>query len=182
MPRWVALLRAINVGGHVVKMDALRAHFADMGFTNVETFIASGNVVFDTAARSASTLERRIEAHLEEALGYPVATFLRTPPELAAAAAYEPFERGLITADGALSVTFLKSPLDAAATAMVMALRTPNDELHVHGREVWWWRRKKGGESLVPLPKLERAFGGPSTTRNVTTVRKLAEKYAAGSS
>ena len=182
MPRYVALLRAINVGGHVVKMDALRAHFADMGFTKVETFIASGNVIFDTTARSAGALEHRIEAHLEETLGYPVATFLRTPAELAAAADHRAFDPALITAEGALSVTFLKAPLDAAAIAKVMALRTANDELHAHGREVYWWRRTKGGESLVPLPKLERAFGGPSTTRNVTTVRKLAAKYAAGPS
>jgi uncharacterized protein (DUF1697 family) len=49
MPRYIALLRAINVGGHLVKMDALRRHFEELGFDPVETFIASGNVMFEAA-------------------------------------------------------------------------------------------------------------------------------------
>jgi uncharacterized protein (DUF1697 family) len=72
MPRYVAFLRAINVGGHIVKMDALRRHFASLGFDDVETFIASGNVIFQSRSTAAAALERRIEACLEERLGYEV--------------------------------------------------------------------------------------------------------------
>ncbi|NTU66209.1 MAG: DUF1697 domain-containing protein, partial [Chloroflexi bacterium] len=64
MLRYVAFLRAINVGGHTVKMDALRRHFAALGFAGVEKFIASGNVVFDTTARNTHALEKKIEQHL----------------------------------------------------------------------------------------------------------------------
>ena len=66
MPRYVAFLRAVNVGGRIVKMDALRGHFAAAGFANVETFIASGNVIFDTRAKAGPALEAKIEAALEE--------------------------------------------------------------------------------------------------------------------
>ncbi len=69
MPRYVAFLRAINVGGHTVKMDYLRMLFEALGFSNVETFIASGNVIFDSKATSAKALEKRIEHCLAEALG-----------------------------------------------------------------------------------------------------------------
>jgi uncharacterized protein (DUF1697 family) len=68
MPRYIAFLRAINVGGHTVKMDVLRQHFAALGFSNVETFIASGNVVFETTAKNTRTLEQKIEKHLRAAL------------------------------------------------------------------------------------------------------------------
>ena len=81
--RFVALLRAINVGGHVVKMDALRKHFTRLGFGNVETFIASGNVLFDAPGAKPRDLEDRIAMELERVLGYPVATFVRSPGELA---------------------------------------------------------------------------------------------------
>lgn len=65
VPRYVAFLRAINVGGHTVKMDNLRRLFEAMGFTNVEPFIASGNVIFDSTSKSTAALEKKIEAHMQ---------------------------------------------------------------------------------------------------------------------
>src|SRR5690348_3357996 len=107
MNRYIAFLRAINVGGHTVKMDALRAHIQALGLQNVETFIASGNVIFESPEQDAQALEKRIEAHLKQALGYEVATFLRTPAELAAVAAYLPFaKRELALESNSLYVAF----------------------------------------------------------------------------
>src|SRR5262249_10137534 len=82
MYRYVALLRAINVGGHVVKMTHLRDLFQQMGFAKVETFIASGNVFFDSESADPDALEKQIESALEQALGYSVGTFIRTPLEM----------------------------------------------------------------------------------------------------
>src|SRR5512137_351092 len=96
MPKYIAFLRAINVGGHTVKMDVLRQLFEALDFSNVETFIASGNVVFETRAASTRTLEKKIEQQLRAALGYEVATFLRTDVELAAIARYQPFSPALL--------------------------------------------------------------------------------------
>ena len=84
MQRYIAFLRAINVGGHTVKMDALRVLFESLGFINVETFIASGNVLFETPDGDPQEMETKIEACLRSALGYEVATFIRTRAELAA--------------------------------------------------------------------------------------------------
>jgi hypothetical protein len=81
MPRHIAFLRAINVGGHTVKMDQLRTLFEELGLKDVETFIASGNVIFRSPAKSAS-LESKIERHLHRALGYEVDTFIRTDGEV----------------------------------------------------------------------------------------------------
>jgi uncharacterized protein (DUF1697 family) len=77
--RYVAFLRAINVGGHIVKMDQLRKLFEGLRLANVETFIASGNVIFDCGAEDAQKLERRIEAHLQKSLGYPWRRFCARP-------------------------------------------------------------------------------------------------------
>ncbi|MBK9943158.1 MAG: DUF1697 domain-containing protein [Kouleothrix sp.] len=89
--RYCAFLRAINVGGHTIKMDQLRALVEQLGYTNVATYIASGNVMFDAPDDDAPALEAQIERHLHAALGYEVTTFLRTAGELAAVAAYTPF-------------------------------------------------------------------------------------------
>jgi uncharacterized protein (DUF1697 family) len=91
MTQYVAFLRAINVGGHIVKMPELQRLFEGMGFFNVATFIASGNVIFESAVDDAHELEQIIEKELQEALGYEVVTFLRTLPEVAAIADHKPF-------------------------------------------------------------------------------------------
>lgn len=65
VPRYAALLRGINVGGHRVKMDRLRGIFEEFGFAEVTTFIASGNVIFRRPSDDAVALERQIEQHLE---------------------------------------------------------------------------------------------------------------------
>src|SRR4051812_29802226 len=91
MPRLIAFLRAINVGGHNVTMAQLRKEFEALGLKEVETFIASGNVIFTSRATDLRALERKIEAQLQRALGYEVATFVRTCSEVAALAEYRPF-------------------------------------------------------------------------------------------
>jgi uncharacterized protein (DUF1697 family) len=180
--RYVALLRAINVGGHVVKMDVLRRHFTKLGFANVETFIASGNVIFDAAEASAGELEERIAYELEMLLGYPVDTFIRTPAELAAIVRHKPFDLTLIDpTKHALYVGFLPRKPSAETTRKIVALRTAVDEFHVHKRELYWACRTGMSGTLVPPATLARAVGAPMTTRNITTVRKLASKGVVGS-
>lgn len=179
MPKYVAFLRGINVGGHNVKMDHLRRLFEAQRFANVETFIASGNVVFDSPSRNAKTLEQKIESALREALGYEVATFIRSTNEVAAIAAYQPFAGAESNAGGdALYITFLADEPTHEAKRRVLALATPFDEFHFHGRELYWLCRKKISESEVSWAALAKALGAGSTMRNSTTVRKLAAKYS----
>lgn len=82
--RYGALLRGINVGGHRVKMDHLRTLFDALGYADVQTLIASGNVIFSSDSEDSSALQAEIETHLLAELGYEVATFIRTHEELAA--------------------------------------------------------------------------------------------------
>ena len=177
MSRYIALLRAINVGGHTVKMDHLRQLFEELGFANVETFIASGNVVFETTARNASALEKKITAHLKAALGYEVATFIRTPRELATIAAYQPFPPAEFAAAAAFNIGFLAEPLDAISTQKVLALKTDIDDFHVHGREIYWLCRVRQSDSKFSNAVLEKTLKRAATFRGANTVVKMAAKY-----
>ena len=175
--RYIAFLRAINVGGRTVKMDHLRRLFAEMGFTNVETFIASGNVIFESADTDAARLERRIEAGLQDGLGYRVDTFIRTPDELAAVAATWPFGDAHRDAPHTLFIAFLGASPDEAARQRLMVNTTAIDAFHVDGREVYWLRRDAVGESSFAGGLLEKALGMPATVRNRRTAAKIAQKY-----
>jgi uncharacterized protein (DUF1697 family) len=174
----IAFLRAINVGGHVVKMDRLRAIFTEEGFSNVETFIASGNVVFDLAPRKATTpLEQSIEAMLRKALGYEVATFIRTGAELRAVAEHQPFTAAALKKSVAFNVAFLRQAPDAKAAAAIKALKTVADDFHLRGRDLYWLSTVRQGESKISNAVFEKTLGHPSTMRGIATIRKMAEKY-----
>ena len=179
MPRYAAFLRAINVGGHIVKMDALRRCFEALDYDDVETVIASGNVLFASSSRSSQALEKSIEKHLQATLGYAVETFVRTPAEMAAVAAYRPFPVRELTAPGrTLYVGFLDGKPAAAAQKSVFALADDTNEFDIHGRELYWLIRSKFSESKITGNKLERLLQMPTTLRNVTTVRRIAAKLA----
>ena len=176
----IAFLRAINVGGHIVKMDRLRTLFQELGLGQVETFIASGNIIFSASEIDVQVLERQIEGHLRQSLGYEVATFIRTTSELAAIANYQPFPSlDLDEAGNALYIAFLSAQPSTGAQDKLLRFRNDVDDFHVHEREVYWLCRKKLSESRFSGAVLEKTLGIPATIRNVTTVKKLAAKYPA---
>ena len=179
MPKYVAFLRAINVGGHTVKMDHLRSLFDDMGFANVETFIASGNVIFDSSSKTPAALERKIEKHLFAALGYKVATFVRSVNELTAVIRYQPFPAAELDAEGnVLFVGFLPASPGSDLQKKLTSSVTKVEDFHFYGREVYWLYRKKLGETDFPGARVEKTLGMPATLRNSNTVRRIVEKYS----
>ncbi|HEY3047073.1 MAG TPA: DUF1697 domain-containing protein [Polaromonas sp.] len=178
MTQQIAFLRAINVGGHQVSMEALRAHFEALGLANVETFIASGNVIFNAPAKKLPTLAPAIEKHLHTALGYEVRTFIRSMPEVAAIAGYQPFPASQLEAASALNVAFLAEPLSAEAQKTLMSLKTDIDDFHMQGREVYWLCRKKQSESTFSNTLFERKLKVQTTFRGIKTLKRLAAKYA----
>jgi uncharacterized protein (DUF1697 family) len=177
IPDHIALLRGINVGGHRVKMDRLRALFADMGFRGVETFIASGNVIFSSEASDQAALADRIEHGLREGLGYAVPTFMRTPSEVEAVAGYDPRTGHADSPDGSLYVVFLKQPPDDAMRARFTPLESSFDRFVFDGREIYWSMAGKLSASPLFGTGLEKAVGAaPCTLRNITSVRRLVDK------
>jgi uncharacterized protein (DUF1697 family) len=178
MSRSIAFLRAINVGGRVVKMDVLRQHFVTLNLANVETFIASGNVIFESA-HEASALEKLIETQLRQSLGYEVKTFVRSAGQVKAIADYQPFGASALEEPGSsLYIAFLPSQPELGATEKLMTYRNEVDDFHIHDSQCYWLCRRKFSESTFSGALLEKTLGLPATVRNSTTVKKLAAKYA----
>jgi len=159
-------------------MDYLRQLFESLGFSSVETFIASGNVVFETRSKNAKALEKKIKNRLREALGYEVATFIRTDAELVEIASYQPFSQSDLTAAGSLNTVFLGETLDEESKQATMALKTEIDDLHARGLEIYWLCRKKQSESTISNTLFSKTLGQPATVRGANTVKKMAAKYA----
>jgi uncharacterized protein (DUF1697 family) len=175
----VAFLRGMNVGGHRVKMGELRALFEDAGFTDVSTFIASGNVIFEGGRADAADQEHAIEGFLAAALGYEVATFVRSFPELHEIASVPPFAaEELADPSWALHVMFLRAPAEDAVREALRALESDRDEFRFHGREAYWLSRGKMSESPLFRGPLAKATADlPHTARSIKSLRKLLAKH-----
>lgn len=174
--RYVAFLRAVNVGGRVIKMQALKKAFESLPVTNVQTFIASGNVIFDGELRDVAAFERQAEARLRDAFGIEIDTFVRSLDEVRRIAECRPYHAIAASGDGGtVYVGFLREALGAASRRKLQAASTDVDEFCVSNREVLWLHRDTPGprESGPPLEKGVRA-----TFRNARTVKRIAEKYS----
>jgi uncharacterized protein (DUF1697 family) len=159
-------------------MEALRAVFVKMRFAEVETFIASGNVIFAPDFADRAALERRIERALHASLGLDVPTFVRTSQEVRDLAKVAPFPPRLMREAGSVNVGFLAAPLDAKARAALASLATPIDVIETRGSEVFWLCRKTQSQSTLSNVVIERAIGVRTTFRGIKTVVRLAGKLA----
>jgi uncharacterized protein (DUF1697 family) len=175
--RCLAFLRAISGRGQTVSMEYVRTIFEAEGFTRVETFLEGGNVIFDGDAEDPAGLERVIEQMLSDALGYEVATFIRTDAEVRNISKHTPFMPAFIKAAAALNVAMFKEPLDDNQARAVLALKTKNDNFHVHGREIYWLSQTKLAESMISNAVFEITVGRPSALRGINTIRQLAQRY-----
>ncbi len=176
--RLVAFLRAVNVGGRTVTMQRLKASFEALALENVSTFIASGNVIFDSR-RGAAALERAIEAQLERDFGFSVTTMIRSIAELRDIQAVVA-ERVRPEPAVGVHVGFLKSDPVRTGIPLVTALSNDVDRLAVHGRELYWLAGKGMGQSTVSAARLEKLLATAATLRNLNTVDRIVGKFGNG--
>jgi uncharacterized protein (DUF1697 family) len=179
MPRYVAFLRGMNVGGHRVSSEELRGLFIELGFEGVASFRSSGNVIFQAGGVGEEQLTLRLQDGLAKGLGYEVPVFARTSGEVQAIAAYRPFDQELIEASaGKLQVTLLAKKPAKKAQADVLALSNDEDRLVIHGRELYWL--PSGGilDSALDFKAIALLLG-QSTTRTKATIDLIAAKFFA---
>jgi uncharacterized protein (DUF1697 family) len=177
MNRYVAFLRAINVGGRFVKMDDLRQAFESLGFSNVETYIQSGNVLFESPATNTGRLEGEIEAHLEKAFGFQVPAFVRSDAELLEIAEYWPFQEAERGDGSVLYISFLRDEPKDELQRELISCSNEIDEFYVHERQVFWLSRRQLGKSTFTNATIEKTLATQATRRNANTVRKIVKKY-----
>jgi uncharacterized protein (DUF1697 family) len=180
MDRYVAFLRGMNLGKRRIKNEELRAHFEAMGLEEVATFRASGNVIFAAPKGEAEgKLARRVEAELDQRLGYDVPVFLRSADEIAAIAAQGSFPAAKVKkSKGKLQISLLKQKPSPAAKKKVLALAGDEDLLAIEGRELYWL--PSGGllEPGLDLKAIE-ALVGTDTRRTMGTIEEIARRVTA---
>jgi uncharacterized protein (DUF1697 family) len=176
--RYVAFLRGMNLGGRRIKNEELRAEFETLGFEDVATFRASGNVIFGSpGGANESALNGRIESGLGDALGYEVPVFLRRCAEVAAIAARRPFDPKLVAASrGKLQVSLLAKQPSAAARKRALALGGEEDRLAIAGRELYWLPSGGISESDLDLDAIDAALG-KGTMRTMGTIEQIAARH-----
>lgn len=174
MKKYVAFLRAVNVGGNtIIKMTDLKRMFESCGLENVQTYIQTGNVIFESNEGKASALEQKIKRQLEETSGKQIQPFVRTMREVVAMVSECPFR----PKDGeTVHVVILNKKPDRKSEQALMALRSEADDFAVKGREVYNLRRDRE-KSVFSNNLIEKILGIPATTRNLSTLGKLIEKY-----
>jgi uncharacterized protein (DUF1697 family) len=172
MARFIALLRGVNVGGNVLKMDRLREVCEGLGFTNVQTYVQSGNAVFDCKQPQSglcSILEKRLIGETR----LPVSVIVRTIKEMEAIIAANPFlkEKGIDAAR--LYVTFLAAAAPKDANKMLSAIKAGKDRYRVIGNEIFLHCPISYGETTLSNNAIQKAVGVNATTRNWNTINKL---------
>src|SRR4051812_11107057 len=173
MANWAAFLRAINVGGRRVSSADLCAPFEELGFDDVASFRASGNVVFSTKSKSEAAVRKKVEKALRDALGYDVVAFMRNTQDMQALAAARPFGK---SPKGKMHVAFLHKPPSAAVKKKVLALATPKDELKFGKRELYWLTAGAMMDSDLDMAGLSK-LTGETTFRTQGTIEQIAAKW-----
>jgi uncharacterized protein (DUF1697 family) len=177
MSGYAAFLRGMNVGGHRISNVELGTRFEELGFSEVSTFRASGNVVFAATDEPPTEIAARVEAGLEVALGYAVPVFLRSAKEVRKIAAQQPFAESLIEASkGKLQVMMLATRPTASALKEVLSLASDEDRLTFSERELYWLPNGGILDSELDLKLIGKLLGS-ATTRTKNTVEQLATKY-----
>lgn len=174
MNKYVAFLRAINVGGNtIIKMTDLKQIFESLGLENVQTYIQSGNVIFESEEEDTASLETQIERQIEKATGYKTRLFVRTIREVRSIANKSPFTAKV---NETVHIGFLKKKPDKKHQAALLTFRSDADDFAVKGREVYNLRYDRE-KSIFSNNFIEKILKMPSTTRNMTVIKKIAEKY-----
>ncbi len=171
----VGFLRAVNVGRRTVPMKRLAEIVEGLGFTDVWTYINSGNVIFEGAG-ARTKLESSIGDALQAAFGFEVTTFVRGAAELRRVLKVDPFTLD----DGdTYFVTFLAAPPSREVAVELEAASNDFDTLQVHGRDVHWRMRGRSTDTTLDKKTWNLVGVNASTSRNITMLRKLVAKIDA---
>jgi uncharacterized protein (DUF1697 family) len=176
---YAAFLRGINnLGQKPVKMDELKKAFESLGFKNIKTLLASGNVVFDSPNSSPSVLAKTIEEKLKKKLGHEIIVLIRTIAELQRLAKSKPFKAINVTPQTKIYVTFLS---EEPKGGLKIPYQSPDRNFKIlrsTGSEVFSVLTLSSSTGTTDLVKLlEKEFGRKTTTRNWNTMSRILEIY-----
>lgn len=176
--RYVALLRAVNVGGCKLPMAELREVCAGLGWQNVATYIQSGNVVFE-AVGTVADLETALEGAVKARFGFERPVIVRGAAHWAEYAAGSPFPQHQEETPNYLLLGLAKSQIADGAAEKLEARGVAGEKVRQTKEALWFWFPDGSGVSKLTPSSIDKAAGSPVTTRNWRTVLKLQEMLTA---
>jgi uncharacterized protein (DUF1697 family) len=177
--RYIALLRAVNVGGNtMVAMSDLRAMCEKLGFEDVETLLQSGNIVFRSSARSGASLEKTLEAEAKKRLGLETHFIVRAAAEWRAAIDANPFPAEAKSDPGHLLLMCLKDAPPAKSVKALQAAIGGRERVRAVGNNAYFVYPDGVGTSRLTAKVIEKHLGTSGTARNWNTTLKLAARVA----
>jgi uncharacterized protein (DUF1697 family) len=174
MATWVALLRAVNLGSrNKVSMPKLRAALEDEGFTDVKTYVNSGNVVLDSTLRSPAKVGRRVHDVICEHFGVDTPVMMRTGAQLATVLDWNPFPDAAAEHPNLVAVLHLSGEPEAAAVETLLAGDYAPVRVAHRGEEVVVdWHDRTG---RPPVDRALKKLGVDATARNWRTLTALVD-------
>jgi uncharacterized protein (DUF1697 family) len=174
MSTLISMLRGINVGAQkIIRMETLRAIYEGLGFSNVRTYVQSGNVLFESTESDHTNLVKRIEAQIEKTCGYHVSVFIRQPHNLQRILEGSPFLHGRNEDPRWLHVTFLYQPPPDNAWSKLKRPVNIADEFASGELAIYLFCPNGYGKTKLNNSFFEKKLGVPVTTRNWNTVNAL---------
>lgn len=176
MIKYVAFLRAINVGGkNLIKMGELKKIFESLGFKNVVTYIQSGNVMFESSTADENVLVKKIESLLHKNLSDDVLVFIRTFEQLRSIIDEDSFQKLNLKVPTKLYISFLKNELKQKPKLPYLSSKKDVEIIRIKNREIYCITPEIKGRYGFPNLFIENEFGIKSTTRNRSTIIKVTD-------
>jgi uncharacterized protein (DUF1697 family) len=176
MNTYISILRGINVSGHnIIKMDALQELYKSLGFKNVQTYIQSGNVIFQDTSSDIQNLEKKISEKITVTLGLKIPLLVKEISEFKEISRHNPYLTGRIEDINHLAVTFLSSKPLQQDIDKISTLNFPPDEFIINDKAIYLFCPNGFGNSKLTISFFENKLKVHATTRNWKTTIKLLE-------
>ena len=176
MRQYISLLRGINVGGHKkIKMADLRRLYTNLGFSQVQSYVQSGNVIFATPNENINQLQAQIEAQIETAYGFHVPVLIRTPEQFARLLAQNPYSSAPDDNKHQYILFLDRTPTEDELQAVTIPPKVTDQFVPLEDALAIFYP-KGAGRGKLTTNFFERKPGISGTMRNWRTVNKLFEK------
>ncbi len=174
MKTYVSLLRGINVSGQkLIKMDVLKMLCVELGFEEINTYIQSGNIVFQAKESPSKSIEKRLHDVILKHFGFDVEVFCLEKCDFTEVLKNNPFPEENLKEKEAIYVTFLESVPVEEKVNLLMEKNNKNEEISYHGKCIYQLCRNGFAKSVFTNQRIEKSLLQKATTRNLTTVKKL---------
>jgi len=176
MQAYVAMLRGINVSGHkTIKMEDLRTLCSGLGFRNLESYVQSGNIAFQTAIGNPATLSKRIGETILESFGFDAPVIVRTSRQMKNTVVNNPFLKRKDVDSSKLHVTFLSETVQEESLKHLETISTGQDQFCTAPQEIYLYCPGGYGRTKLSNNAIEKALSVRATTRNWRTTKTLFE-------